>query len=370
MNTIGIICEYNPFHNGHKYHINKVKELFPNSLIILIISGYFTQRGDISILTKEDKTKIALNNNVDLVIELPFLYGSQSADTFSKSAIYLLNKLHINYLVFGSESNDINLLEDIVNIQLYDTNYNKKVKEYLDQGLNYPTAMAKSLNLDKNINNPNDLLGISYIKAIKEFNYNIKPITIKRTNDYNDLESSENIISANNIRNKLKNNEEISNYLNKEVIDVLKNVDEDKYFELLKYKIISDNDLSKYLTVDEGIDKKLKKVINECNSLEELLNKIKTKRYTYNKLNRMFIHILIGILKSDNVFEIDYLKILGFNKQGKKYLNEIKKDLDISLNINHNSKVFEYELKASLIYDLLTNSNTYEYEIKNKPIIL
>lgn len=369
MQIVGIICEYNPFHNGHIYHISKIKDLYPDSLIILVISGYFCERGEISILTKEDKTKIALEYNIDLVIELPFVYSTQSADSFAQYSIELLNELKVNNLVFGSECNNIDLLDKVVDKQLNDKNYDKNVKYYLDKGYNYPSAMAKALNIEEDIFNPNDLLGISYIKAIKKNNYNIKPISIQRTSTYYDLNSNENIISAKNIRNKLKNNTDITNYVPNNVNYYIRKIDYTKYFELLKYKIITEQDLSKYLTVDEGIENKLKKVINKVDSIEELKENIKTKRYTNNKLNRMFIHILIGLLKKDNNLNIDYIKILGFNIKGKEYLNSIKKNLNIPITLNHNSKIFEYELKASLIYDLITCSNTYDFEIKNKPVL-
>ncbi|MBE6161538.1 MAG: nucleotidyltransferase [Firmicutes bacterium] len=370
MEVIGIICEYNPFHNGHLYHINKIKEMYENSLIVLIISGYFTQRGNISILSKEDKTKISLLNNVDIVLELPFIYSTQSADVFAESSIKILNELKITKLVFGSECDNINTLKNIVNIQLNNDTYDNKVKEYLDKGENYPTAMAKALNINKDIFFPNNLLGISYIKAIIKNNYNIEPIVIKRTNDFHDLSSNDNIISASNIRNKINNGIPIENYVPNNVTKFIKNVNYDKLFELLKSKIITEDNLSKFLTVDEGIDNKLKKVINNCNSVEELIQEIKTKRYTYNKLNRMFIHILIGVLKEDNKIPIDYIKVLGFNSTGKKYLNKIKKEMNISLLLNHKSKLYNYELRASLIYDMLTNSNSYKFELENKPIII
>ena len=370
MEIIGIICEYNPFHNGHIYHLKKIKEMYKDSLVILVMSGYFSERGEISILSKEDKTNIALKNGIDIVLELPFVYATQSADKFAYAALKILNEFKITKLVFGSECNDINLLKNIVDIQLNDNNYNDMVKKYLDQGLNYPTAMAKSLNIKEDIFNPNDLLGISYIKAIVSNNYNIEAVSIKRTNDYHDLKSTNDIISASNIRNKIISKENVKKYLPKESYEFIKTINYDRFFELLKYKIITDDNLDSYLTVDEGIENKLKKVIINCNSYEDLISHIKTKRYTYNKLNRMFIHILIGKLKTDNNLKIDYIKILGFNKNGKKYLNNIKKDINIPINLNHDSKLFEYELKSSLIYDLLTDSNSYEYELKNKPIVL
>ena len=368
MDVIGIICEYNPFHNGHAYHIQKIKELYKDSIIVLIVNGYFLERGEISILSKEDKTKIALDNGVDLVVELPFVYGSQSADIFANTSIKILNELKVNKIVFGSECNDIKLLSKIVDIQLNNSEYNNKVKEYLNKGLNYPTAMSKALNIKEDINNPNDLLAISYIKSIKSNNFDIEPVSIKRTNDYHDKISNDSIISASNIREKIKNNMEITSYIPCGIKDYIKSINYDKLFELLKYKIMTDNDLSKYLTVDEGIENKLKKEIFNSNNIEELINNVKTKRYTYNKISRMLIHILIGLLKTDNNLNIDYIKVLGFNNKGQEYLNSIRKDLNLSIKTNHDSKIYEYELKASLIYDLLTNSNTYDFEIKNKPV--
>ena len=113
MKTIGIICEYNPFHNGHIYHINKIKEMFPDSTIVLVMSGNFTERGDASIINKWDKTDVALNNGIDLVIELPFVFATQSADIFAYGACSILNYLKVDYLVFGSESGDIDMLKNI-----------------------------------------------------------------------------------------------------------------------------------------------------------------------------------------------------------------------------------------------------------------
>lgn len=368
MDVIGIICEYNPFHNGHIYHIKKIKELYKDSLIILVVNGYFLERGEISILSKKTKTEIALEYNVDIVLELPFVYGSQSADKFADAAIKILNNFKVNKIVFGSECNNIKELTKIVDTQLNDKDYDIKVKKYLDKGLNYPTAMAKSLDVSINFNNPNDLLGISYIKAIYKNKYNIEPICIKRTNDYHDLNSNDKIISASNIRNKLNDNIEIKNYLPITLLNKIETIDKNKLFELIKYKVITEKDLSIYLTVDEGIENKLKKVVFEVNNIDDIIKKLKTKRYTYNKINRMLIHILIGLLKEDSNLEIDYIHILGFNNNGKNYLNEIKKELVIPIKINRNSKIYEYEIKSSLVYDILTNNNCYEFELKNKPI--
>ena len=363
MEIIGIIAEYNPFHNGHLYHINKIKEMYPDSLIILVLNGYFLERGNVSILSKEAKTKIALNKQIDIVLELPFAYGTQSADTFAYESIKLLNKFNCTKLVFGSESNDINLLQDIVNKQ-NDQAYDNLVKAYLDQGLNYPTALAKALKVNEDFFKPNDLLGISYIKAIKETKSNIIPITIKRTNDYHDLTSNDTIVSANNIRQKLANHEDIKTYIPTGVINDINKINEAYLFNLLKYKIITEKDLSIYLDVDEGIDSRIKKVINKANSLDALINLIKTKRYTYNKISRMLIHILVGLTKADNLkLEDDYLKILGFNEAGMKYIkaNKIKEHYK-------NTLVYQYELIASFLYEQISNNQSLSFDQKNKPI--
>ena len=367
MDIIGIIAEYNPFHNGHIYHIKKIKEMFPNSIIILVLNGYFLERGEISIESVENKTKLALENNIDIVIELPFVFGTNSADIFSEASIELLNELKVEKIIFGSECNDVIKLTNIAKIQI-DNENNIKVKENLKKGLNYPSALNTNV---LNINTPNDILGISYIKAILKNKYNIEPITIKRTNDYHDIESNNEIISASNIREKIKNNIDISNFVpNTKYIN---EIDYELYFNLLKYKILNDNELSKYLTVDEGIENRLIKVINECNNLEELIKKIKTKRYTYNRINRMFIHILVGLTKEDKnkLLKNEYIRLLGFNEQGKKYINSIKKDINIPIvsNLkNINSLIKDYEIKAYNIYNLLTKENILDFEQKNKPI--
>ena len=367
MEKIGIICEYNPLHNGHIYHINKVKELYPDSIIILILNGYFTERGEVSILSKENKTLLALQNNVDIVLELPFVYGTQSADIFAEYSINTLNKLGVKKIIFGSECNDINKLNEIV---LYTINnsdeYNNQVKEYLNTGLNYPTAMAKALNMEFDFSS-NDLLGISYIKAIKNNGYDIEAITIKRTSQYLDIISCDDIISASNIREKLSNNEDIHKYVPKEVLKYIENISINDYFDLIKYKIITSHDLSKYLSVDEGIDNRLKRVINSVSNIDELISMVKSKRYTYNKISRMLIHILIGLTKEDNINKIDdYIKVLGFNETGKKYLNSIKKDIDLSL--NKESIIYKYELVASSIYNMISKSDSLKFDQSNKPI--
>lgn len=373
---IGIIGEYNPIHLGHIYQINKIKKTYPNSLIILITNTVFTERGDVSILNKWDKTKISLENNIDLVVELPFPYATQSADIFANGALKILNYLKINILVFGSESNEIDKLSNIAKTQLTNKKYQEKLKDYLKTGINYPTALSKALKdiLGYTISEPNDLLGISYIKEIIKNNYPIIPITIKRIGSYYETETTTNIASASLIRKKIQENQSISPYIPKNTEKYLyKNLTLENYFPYLKYKIISEEDLSIYQTVDEGIENRLKKEIINTNSWQELIEKVKTKRYTYNKINRMLVHILTSFTKEEaKKIKIDYIKILGFNTSGRNYLNQLKKEIKIPIITSYQKKfsqTLDLEHRASSIYYLPINQKLILNEYNKKPIM-
>ena len=374
MNIIGIVCEYNPFHNGHMYQINEIKKKYKDSIIIVVCSSSFTQRGNLSLLNKWDKTKIALLNNVDIVLELPYVYTVQSSDIFAEFAIKILNEFKIDTLIFGSESNNLNELITSAKVQLNNTNFNTLVQKYLKDGINYPTALNNALKDLKcsPINTPNDLLGISYIKTILENNYNIKIDTIKRTNDYHDINSNDDIVSASNIRNKILNNLEYKHMIPSITYEILKNKKQNnKYFEYLKYKIISEDNLDKYLDVDEGLSTRIKESINKSNNLEELIQNIKTKRYTYNKISRMLNHILCSFTKEEknNTKDLEYLRILGFSNIGKDYLNKIKKDITIPILNKYDTsyEVLKIEKRVSEIYSLIYE-DIMDKEIKNKPI--
>lgn len=379
MHKIGIICEYNPFHNGHLYQIKKIKETYKDSLIIVCLSSCFMQRGEASILNKWDKTRLAIESGVDLVLELPFAFATQYQDIFAKGALTILNHLKIDTLVFGSECNDVELLNNLASIQLKDDGYNHLVKRYLDLGLNYPTSLSKALfdisgvKLDK----PNDLLALAYIKEIIKNNYDIKPFSIRRTSDYHNSNLDSDIVSASTIRKLLKDGVNVNNYLPYNIYDYLSEIDEDKYFALLKYQIINNIDcLDKFQTVDEGIENRIIKYINMVNSKEELILKVKSKRYTYNKINRMFTHILTNFTKEDaKDLEIEYLRVLGFNTRGKNYLNKIKKDIGIPIinkYIPNMYKSLDIEFRVSLIYSLILKDKGDDFlkrEYRNKPVI-
>lgn len=366
--TIGIICEYNPFHNGHIYHINKIKEMYPGSTLIAVLSGSVTERGDLSIMNKWDKTKVALNHDVDLVVELPFTFSSQAADIFCYGSMKILNYLKVDKIVFGSETNDINVLKKLASTQLDNSLYDNKVKEYMKDGLNYPTALSKSLFdiTGYNIKEPNDILGIGYIREIIKNNYNIEPITIKRSNDYNSNTLDSDISSALSIRNSIKEKIDISKYVPNDTLKYLdKPIFIENYYHYLKYKIISEiNNLDKYQSVSNDIIPRIKKSIYTSNSLDELILNIKTKNYTYNNIKRMLVHILMNFTKEEaSNIDINYIRILGFNSKGKLYLNKIKKNIIVPILTNYDDKYLFIESRVSSII------NNQDLEYKHKPII-
>ena len=375
MQIIGLIAEYNPFHNGHLYQINKIKEKYPDSIIIAVVSSSFTQRGDVSIIDKWTKTQIALDNNIDLVVELPFVYATQSSDIFAKGAIEILKRLNIDTLVFGTESTSLDQISTVADLELYNPEYNNLVKQYLKEGINYPTATNKAILAlnGRKISTPNDLLALSYIKEIRKQNLHITPVNIVRTSIYHNLSSEGNISSATAIRHKNLKNEKIDNLIPYSP-NLIKKISMNNYYPYLKYKILSEGiEIKKYNTLEEGIENKITKEIINANTYEELITKIKTKRYTYNKISRMLLHILTNFTKEEaQNIKIDYIRILGFNKNGQKYLNKIKKEVKLPLITGYQkniSKTLDIELRVSKIYSLSNESNLIKKEYDKKPII-
>ena len=375
MHKIGIIAEYNPFHNGHLYQIKEIKKRYPDSTIITVVSSSFTQRGDISLLNKWDKTKIALDNGIDLVIELPFVYSTQASDIFAEGSVKILNYLGIDTLVFGTERDTIEDLELLANIQINNKEYQEKVKQYLSTGLNYATSTNKALEDITNVkvDTPNDLLALSYIKQIKLNKYNIKYTNIKRTTSYHGCEIKNNISYASNIRKMSADNQDIDNLIPFDK-KLLYKVSMNNYLDILKYKVLSEDiNINKYQTVDEGIEGRIIDNITKVTTYEELIQNIKTKRYTYNKISRMLLHILTSFTKEEaSNIDIDYIRILGFTTKGQEYLSKIKKNITIPIITGYKkniSKVLDIEYRVTKIYSLFTSNNLIKKEYQIKPII-
>ena len=374
MASVGIIAEYNPFHNGHLYQIQKIKEKYPDDTIIIAMSGNFTQRGEPAIIDKWERTNLAIENGADLVVEIPYIFATQSADYFSYAGITLLEKLKVDKLIFGSESNNLEDLTEIAKAELEQKDFDKLVKIYVKLGNNYPTALSLALKdlTGKEISTPNDILGITYIKTILKHNYNIKPYSIKRNNSYHEENLTGTISSATAIRKNIDNLEKIKNTVPRNTYKVLSTKQLHKredYFSYLKYKIITEDNLEKYHLVDKTLSDKLKKEILNCNNYEDLIQKVKSKHQTYSKISRALIQILCN--NKSNQEHLTYIRLLGFNTKGKNYLNKHKKEISlpiISKIDKEKDQILELELNTTKIYTLPYKNSKEEFkkEYQNK----
>ncbi len=364
MKVLGLIVEYNPFHQGHLYHLNKAKELINPDITIVIMSSHFVQRGEPAISDKWTRAKVAIKNGVDLVIELPFVYSVQSADYFAHGAIELLAKMNVTDIVFGSENGDINIFTDIAyTIKRNKSQYDHLVKQQMDLGLRYPDAcnQALSILMNKTITTPNDLLGLAYVKEVIGHDYPITLHCIKRTNDFHSLEI-ETISSASAIRHALKNKIDI--------VDQFCNYNDyqefyffEDFFPFLRYKLLTTNSsqLKKIHLVDEGIENLLKDKIVTCKNMEELVLSLTSKRYTRSRIQRMLIHILMNNTKDEIIKELEIksseevlvLSIITLGKDLKSSTMNLQAPLIINIK-NNLAKQFimqnsEYKTKHPLI---------------------
>lgn len=377
MKAIGIVVEYNPFHNGHLYHLNKAKELYPNHLVIAVMSGHFTQRGHPAIINKWARTQVALESGVDIVLELPYAFTCEHANLFAKGSIRTLANLGIEKLVFGSETNDIKRLTKLANIQVNNPEYDRIVKDLLDQGLNFATACSKALEVveGSEVNVPNDILGLAYIKEIISSNFDIEPVCIKRTNDYHSEDLEDKIASATAVRKGLLEELDIKDFVPIQTYQQLMNHPlhfTNDYFEMLKYKIdtSSTKELAAIHMVDEGLENRIKKAIDKSTTLDQFILEIKTKRYTYSRINRMLTHILVNYTKSDRskVDDIEYSRILGINQSGRNYIKSIRDDAVYPI-ITKQSELDSFQLdlehKVSKVYNHTTKEGLDKLEYQN-----
>jgi len=348
--VLGIIAEYNPFHNGHLLHLTKSKEETGAEYSICIMSGNFVQRGNTSIVNKWVKAEMALKSGIDLVLELPTVYSISSAENFAEGAIKLLNSLKIvDTVSFGSENSDIDILNRISGI-LYEEpkQYVEFLNEELKKGLSFPKARENAVLLYLNdkkyfniLNQPNNTLAIEYLKALKKYKSHIMPITIKREKAfYNSNCIVDEYASATAIRNMIVNNQfnDIRKVMPRLAYDLLMQeiennqyvIDISKFEKEILYSIrrLSTADLKKFPEVNEGLENSIKNAANSCNTLAELINIIKTKRYTQTRIQRILLYILLNITKKDMYISrktVPYARILGYSQKGKALISEIYK---------------------------------------------
>ena len=392
-NIIGLIVEYNPFHNGHLHHIQEIDRLFEDNIKIAVMSGDYVQRGEPSLINKFEKTKIALSQGIDIVIELPIFYSSQSGEIFAKGSVNLLNQLSCSHIVFGSESNDLDKLKKIATISLT-KEFELSLKEFLAEGFSYPTAFSKALFNEKL--GSNDILALEYLKAIKTINSKIEACCIKREKTgYYDNEK-DNFASASYIRKVLLDtNEKKENKLNKiknlvpefsykileENFGVFSCLND--FYDLMKYNIIKNySTLKNIQDLEIGLENRLYKYSLENLSFSDFFDKILSKRLTISRLQRILLHSLLDLTEelTDKVKnKVPYVKILGFSNRGQEYLNYLKKLDDFNerkiLTSNRNLKeilseedleLFNFNELASQIYRIKSNYNNIGYPIIKK----
>lgn len=376
MKILGLIVEYNPFHQGHLFHLNKAKEIINPDITIAIMSGHFVQRGEPAISNKWTRANVAIKNGIDLVIELPFVYSVQSADYFAHGAIELLAKMNVTDIVFGSENGDINIFKDIAyTIKNNKSKYDNLVKQQMNLGLRYPDACnhALSILMNKTITTPNDLLGLAYVKEVIDHEYPINLHCIKRTNDFHSLKI-ETISSASAIRHALKNKINIANqFCNYD--DYQEFYFFEDFFPFLRYKLLTTTrkELKQIHLVDEGIENLLKDKIVTCKNMEELVLSLTSKRYTRSRIQRMLIHILMNNTKAQiiDAMQINYIRILKMNNNGQSYLNKIKKSCEYKLITNFSSyhhSALDIEFKATKLLSCLSSNPNKLIELEYKSI--
>lgn len=391
--VLGIIAEYNPFHNGHLYQIEEAKRQTGAEYVVAVISGNFTQRGNTSIVNKWVKTKMALDNGVDIVIELPTLYSVSSAENFAQGAIKILDSLKVvDTLCFGTETEDFAALNNIANV-LYNEprEFTSLLSHELSKGVSYPKARDNALMMYLNdikrysniLSGSNNILAIEYLKALKRIKSDIKPFAIKREKVYyNDERIVDEFASSTAIRKMiaeeefrnirkvmpmssymtLKNEIESGNY----VIDLVK-FEKEILYALRK---MTTQEIAQIPDVSEGLENLIKNAANSCNSLLELANIIKSKRYTQTRIQRILVYVLLGITKKDMEMSkktMPYVRVLGFNEKGREMLSDICKinpkiqmitSVKRFMELNTNKNLREMMLKDIFA----TNIYTLEYE--------
>ena len=348
MNGIlGIVSEYNPFHNGHLMHLQKSKELTHTDFTIAVMSGNFVQRGDTSIVDKWTKAEMALKSGVDLVIELPTLYAISSAENFADGAIKILNSLGIvDYVSFGSEIGEITPLDDVASVLYKEPKeFSSLITRQLRSGLSYPKARELAIQMyfgssqkyTDVLENPNNILGIEYLKSLKRLKSPITPITLKRKySDYNSNDIKSGIASATAIRTMLQKGKNIHYVVPYETYELLE--EKKKYGQIIPSLSIFSKEIIYTLRkmtlseiaalpdVSEGLENKIKSAANTSNNLEELILKIKSKRYTQSRIQRILLYALLNISEKDITIskkQMPYIRVLGFNKNGKKIISAI-----------------------------------------------
>ena len=346
MEVVGIVAEYNPFHNGHLWQIEKIREKLPGALIVCVMSGNITQRGELTILDKWQRAKAAVLGGCDLVLELPFVFACRSAQDFAKGGVDLLNSLGVvDYLSCGVETSNIDLIEQAVEYS-FSADFQNVLKNYLSDGYSYGEAIRKIFSkalsqADDLFYAPNNILALEYLKAIKALNSKIRFLPIKRAGaNHHDKEIYSKISSASAIRENLQGQEptwdKIKLAVSETVFSMLREEkakglpDYDKIFLPLALKILNskESQLKNICGMNEGLENRVIEQIAKAKNIDEFINAVTTKRYPRGRIRRLIIHALLEFTKSDaelfNKCGNLYIRPLAFNANGRELLHSIK----------------------------------------------
>ena len=363
MKTVGLITEYNPFHNGHAYHIEKAKMLTGADRVIVIMSGDFVQRGAPAVMPKHLRAESALLSGASLIIELPVCFATGSAEYFAQGSISLLNRLGcIDSICFGSECGDLHLLKEIAQILADEPiEYQTALKQALKEGASFPAARQEALNIysDKYseiLASPNNILGIEYLKALAKIHSKMEPFTIKRIGaGYHDMDIDGQFSSATAIRSDIYQLADVNSSseslplthiqtqvpsscheLMKKNYQTRYPVKADDFSLLLKAKLLSETagSLSHYLDMSPELANRILRLRNDYLSFEQFCDLLKTKELTRSRISRSFIHVLLGITNdwlTAMKAPAPYARILGFRKDHADLLGILKRTSDIPL---------------------------------------
>ena len=358
MKTLGIVTEYNPFHKGHAYMIEEAKKKAGADRVVVVMSGSFVQRGEPAIFDKWTRTEAALMNGVDMVLELPVLFAAANAETFARAAVRILEETGIvDVLCFGSESGDLHSMQEAARLMENETEeFQHILKEHLDEGLSYPAARAKALEIVSQISSdilsrPNHILGLEYLKALDRYNCSMEPMTIKREGDYNSPSLTEGFASAAAIRKALAEDRstEVLPQLPENVHDVYNKALSlgtapcfwDELTPALHYKLrmSTTEEIHEIAEVVEGLENRILHSIDSCYDIKDVIDFIKTKRYTRTKIQRILLHILLDIKEKEvayfmNLPKMPYIRVLGFKKETSGILADLTENAKVPVLTN------------------------------------
>ena len=358
MKTLGIVTEYNPFHKGHAYMIEEAKKKAGADRVVVVMSGSFVQRGEPAIFDKWTRTEAALMNGVDMVLELPVLFAAANAETFARAAVRILEETGIvDVLCFGSESGDLHSMQEAARLMENETEeFQHILKEHLDEGLSYPAARAKALEIVSQISSdilsrPNHILGLEYLKALDRYNCSMEPMTIKREGDYNSPSLTEGFASAAAIRKALAEDrstealpqlpENVHDLYNKALSLGTAPCFWDELTPALHYKLrmSSTEEIHEIAEVVEGLENRILHSIDSCYDIKDVIDFIKTKRYTRTKIQRILLHILLDIKEKEvayfmNLPKMPYIRVLGFKKETSGILADLTENAKVPVLTN------------------------------------